>query len=318
MTEAVPMYSKPSVLVVDDEKRIRDACYTMLTQEGFDVCKAETGESGLGLIQKEHFDIILLDLMMPGLSGFEVLERVKALHPDTVIIVITGYATIEHSIEAMKKGAFDFLPKPFSPQDLRVVVSKALDYIRTLQDISHEKSRMRVLINYLEDGVLATDVQKKVALANPAFLKLVGRPGEDPTLRPVAELIHDERLVKMIDQALAMPKEEFVELTQEFVWGGDGEAEDKVVGARCVPFRDRIGRNLGTVTVLHDITTAKKMDQIKSDFVSMVAHEIRSPMNSVLMQLKVILDGLAGEVTNKQTEILDRASERIKALVSLA
>lgn len=116
--------------------------------------------------------------MMTGLSGFDVLVRVKSLHPDTVVIVITGYATIEHSIEAMKKGAFDFLPKPFSPQNLRLVVAKAIEFIRTLQDIATEKSRMRGLVNLLTDGVLATDNQKVVALANPAFLKMLNCPGQ--------------------------------------------------------------------------------------------------------------------------------------------
>ena len=303
---------KPRVLVVDDEKRIRDGCHKMLTQEGFDVARAETGAIGLEMIENRHFDIILLDLMMPGLSGFEVLERVKALHPDTAIIVITGYATLEHSIEAMKKGAFDFIPKPFSPQELRIIVGKALEYIRNLQDIANEKSRMRVLINHLTGGVMITDSEKNVALANPAFVRMVGYRGDDVIGRPADDLVKQEQLLQMIDQALKMPAEEFTELNEEI------ELEDKILGARCVPFRDRIGRTLGTITVLHDITSIKKMDQLKNDFVSMVAHEIRSPMNSVLMQLKVILDGLAGDISEKQSEILGRASLRIRALVALS
>ncbi|MDY6851556.1 MAG: response regulator [Thermodesulfobacteriota bacterium] len=120
---------KPRILVVDDEKRIRDACQTMLTQDGFEADQTGDGALGLKMIDQRHYDIVLLDLMMPGLSGFDVLERIKAIHPDTVIIVITGYATIEHSIEAMKKGAFDFIPKPFAPQDLRVMVAKAIEYV---------------------------------------------------------------------------------------------------------------------------------------------------------------------------------------------
>lgn len=303
---------KPRVLVVDDEKRIRDACNTMLTHEGFDVALAATGDEGLAKIQAEHFDIVLLDLMMPGISGFDALERVKSLHPDTAIIVITGYATLEHTIEAMKKGAFDFIPKPFSPQDLRVVIKKALEFIRTLQDITNEKSRMRVLINHLDGGVMAADVEKKVALANPAFLRMMGYDGDEVAGRAVTELIQNETLLDMIDQALNMPGDEFTELNNEI------ELRDRVLGARCVPFRDRLGRTLGAITVLHDITDTKKMDQLKSEFVSMVAHEIRSPMNSVLMQLKVMLDGLAGDVTTKQNEILTRASDRIKALVAMS
>ena len=77
-------------------------------------------------------------------------------------------------------------------------------------------------------------------------------------------------------------------------------------------------RNLGTITVAHDISTLKKMDQLKSDFVSMVAHEIKGPINSVLMQIKVILDGLAGQITEKQEEILARVTDRLNALSALS
>ena len=95
---------KPKILVVDDEKVIREGSREVLAPEGFEVLLAENGEQGLKMIEKAHFDVILLDLMMPGLSGFDVLSHVKARHPDTSIIVITGYATIENSIEAMKNG----------------------------------------------------------------------------------------------------------------------------------------------------------------------------------------------------------------------
>jgi signal transduction histidine kinase len=87
---------------------------------------------------------------------------------------------------------------------------------------------------------------------------------------------------------------------------------------RCIPFRDRLNRNLGTVTVFHDITALKIEDQTKSDFVSMVAHEIKSPLNSVLMQINVLLDGLAGELTDKQRDILARSSLKITSLTELA
>ncbi|MEX1302496.1 MAG: response regulator, partial [Desulfotignum sp.] len=164
----------PKVLVVDDEDRIQKACHRLLTQEGCEVALADNGIKGLKMIEDAHFDIVLLDLMMPGVSGMDVLTGIKARHPDTVIIVITGYATLEHSIETMKKGAFDFLSKPFSPQELRVVISKAIEFIRTLQDIASEKTRMRVMVNTLKEGVLTTDHQKSIVLANPAFLKMIG------------------------------------------------------------------------------------------------------------------------------------------------
>jgi PAS domain S-box-containing protein len=309
---------QPRVLVVDDEDRIQKACHRLLTQEGCEVALADNGIKGLKMIEDTHFDIVLLDLMMPGMSGMDVLTGIKARHPDTVIIVITGYATLEHSIETMKKGAFDFLSKPFSPQELRVVISKAIEFIRTLQDIASEKTRMRVMVNTLKEGVLTTDHQKAIVLANPAFLNMIGARTRTAIGRQVEEIVENPRILEMIDQALAQTAGHFSELTDELTVVPEDGKEEKIIGIRCFPFRDRLDRNLGAVTVFHDITALKKMDQLKSDFVSMVAHEIKSPLNSILMQLKVVLDGLAGDLTQKQTEMLQRSADKITSLAQLA
>jgi two-component system phosphate regulon sensor histidine kinase PhoR len=125
--EERPSIYRTRILVVDDEKRIRDGCQSILSAEGFEVGVAENGYAGLAKIEEQHFDIILLDLMMPGLRGLDLLDHVKGKLPDTLIIVITGYATLEHAVEAMKKGAFDFISKPFSPEDLRAVIRKAIE-----------------------------------------------------------------------------------------------------------------------------------------------------------------------------------------------
>ena len=168
----------PRILVIDDEKRIREACREVLSDKGFEVSVAPDGDDGLRKIEAAHFDIVLLDLMLPGLSGIEVLAKIHSVHTDTVVIVITGYATLEHSIEAMKKGAFDFIPKPFTPDQLRVVVSKAIKYTRALQDIADARSRLRVMVNRLSDGVMTTDSRKRIVLANPAFLHMIGHQGK--------------------------------------------------------------------------------------------------------------------------------------------
>ena len=315
---AVINRSAPTILVIDDEERVREGCRKVLAREEYEVTIAASGEVGLEMIERRHYDLVLLDLMMPSLSGFDVLAHIKTLHPDTVIIVISGYATVENSIEAMKRGAFDFIPKPFSPEQLRVLTKKAIEYTQAMQDIADEKSRMRVLINRLTDGVMATDSQKRLVLANPAFLRMTGFR-EVPALGcPVGEVIHYEPLEMLIDRALAISGDELVELTAEI--GGEAEAGQTgpILQARCIPYIDRAGRNVGTITVLHDITALKRMDRIKSEFVSMVSHEIRSPLNSVLAQMKIILDGLAGEVTTRQQEILSRASAKVKSLVTLS
>jgi PAS domain S-box-containing protein len=305
----------PRILVIDDEPRIRDACILVLSDKGFEVASAPDGEQGLQMINEEHYDIVLVDLMMPTISGFDVLSEVRSHHPDTVVIVITGYATLEHSIEAMKKGAFDFIPKPFTPDQLRAVVDKSLRYTSALQDIADSKSRLGVMVNSLTDGVMTTDARKLIVQVNPAFLHMIGYHGEEVLGRHVNDIIHDENLLKSIDLALSMAPDMFAEITNDMELVDN--SDEKFFSARCAPFRGRTNENLGTITVLHDITALKKMDQMKSDFVSMVSHEVRSPMNSLLMQLKIISDGLAGAVTEKQKEILQRASEKILNLNNL-
>ena len=121
------MNSQANILVVDDEETMRDSCQQALSQDGDRVKVAEDGSTALAMLEKESFDLVILDLKMPGLSGMEVLEKVKEEYPEVVVVVITGYATIESAVEAMKKGAYDFIPKPFTPDSLRVIVKRALE-----------------------------------------------------------------------------------------------------------------------------------------------------------------------------------------------
>lgn len=308
----------PRILVVDNEPRIREACKMVLEECAYEVNLASNGIEALECIQAEHYDIILLDLMMPEMSGFDVLAKVKSLDPGTVVIVITGYATLEHSVDAMKKGAFDFIPKPFTPGHLRVTVAKAIDYTRALWDIADTRSRLRTMVNHISDGVMCTNHQNQVALANPAFLRMVGCPAPSAIGWAMGEVVHIPQIKDMVGRALKMPESEFSELAEEITLNGNSRPEEVVLSIRCAPFRDRNGRNLGVITVLHDITALKRMDRMKSQFVSTVNHEIQSPLNTILMQIQVLLDGLAGELSEKQYTILSRASQKIKNLARMA
>ena len=308
----------PRIMVIDDEARIREACRVVLEDAGYEVFLAPDGKAGLQQIAAQHYDIILLDLMLPTLSGLEVLEKVSNRHPDTIVIVITGYATLEHSVEAMKKGAFDFIPKPFTPEHLRLVVAKAIDHTRALRDIANTHSRIRSLVLRLSDGVMCTNQQGLIVLANPAFLRMIGCKTQKAVGQSATAVIENPVLIDMIQKAWAITGKKTAEITKEITLRGRDESEEMILSAQCFPFRDRRGLNIGVITVLHEITALKQMDRMKSEFVSTVSHEIRSPMNSVLMQLRVILDGLAGDVTEKQHDILERAAGKINNLVQMA
>ena len=126
------MQSSPdpvTVLVVDDEKGIRDGSERIISRMGCKALTAKNGEEGLDIVGRTDVAIVLLDLKMPGIDGMEVLKRIQAKDQDILVIVITGFATIETAIEAMKQGAYDFVPKPFEPDQLRIVVNRAREKI---------------------------------------------------------------------------------------------------------------------------------------------------------------------------------------------
>jgi signal transduction histidine kinase len=137
---------KHKILVIDDEEVVLDSCTQVLDGDDCRVTTASNGAEGLKRLDEAPPDLVFLDLKMPGLSGLEVLERIRAKHPMMVVIVITGYATVSSAVEAMKKGAFDFLPKPFAPEELRLIARRGLDHSHLVQQtvaLRQEKEMLR-------------------------------------------------------------------------------------------------------------------------------------------------------------------------------
>ncbi|UCH10705.1 MAG: sigma-54-dependent Fis family transcriptional regulator [Fidelibacterota bacterium] len=121
------MAVSPNILVIDDDEPIRDSCQQTLSKAGCRVKTAKEGNEGLLLFKEEAFDVILLDLKMPGRSGVEILEQIKEDNPETIVIIMTGYPSVETAIQTMKMGAYDYISKPFTPEELRINVRRALE-----------------------------------------------------------------------------------------------------------------------------------------------------------------------------------------------
>ena len=122
-----------AILVVDDEEVMRDVLSTLLTKEGYDVTLAQDGPEGLALARKKPFDAVILDVMLPEMTGLEVLDELKKSDPDLVVLMITAFASLETAITAMKKGAFDYVSKPFKHEEVLHILKNALNQ-RRLQD----------------------------------------------------------------------------------------------------------------------------------------------------------------------------------------
>jgi two-component system sensor histidine kinase/response regulator len=191
---------KPVVLVIDDEESMRDSCSQILTRDGFQAETAEDGAAGLEKIKEIKPGLVLIDLKMPGMNGMEVLEQLIKIDPYCIPVVITGYATVESAVEAMKIGAYDFLPKPFSPDQLRIIIRRGLE-------------------------------RRKLIL-------------ETESLRQEKKLMEE-------------------------------------------------------------------------NFITMVSHQLRSPLVAIMQYYEVILGGMAGEVPEKQKEIIQKSKARLEGLLSL-
>jgi two-component system response regulator PilR (NtrC family) len=125
----------PHIMVVDDELSMREVLELMLTKEGYQVTCAENGRNAIGLLEKNQYDLMLCDIKLGDISGLDVLQASKKCNPDTVVILISAYATTETAVEAMNAGAYDYVPKPFDKDELMQTVAKALD----LKTVEQEK-----------------------------------------------------------------------------------------------------------------------------------------------------------------------------------
>ncbi|MDX1501931.1 MAG: sigma-54 dependent transcriptional regulator [Thermoanaerobaculia bacterium] len=183
-----------SILIIDDEEVLQDILTNLLAKEGYDTRSARSGEEGLTLLQREQeIDLVLLDLMLPGMKGQEVLQQIRAEHPAVVVVVITAYSSIEGAIEAMKQGAFHYIPKPFKNEEVLLTVRKGLDQQRLTAENRALKAQLRQRFSF--DKIIGKskpmqEVFELIELAAPAKsnMLILGESGTGKEL--VAKAIH--------------------------------------------------------------------------------------------------------------------------------
>jgi two-component system, sensor histidine kinase and response regulator len=207
-----------TVVVIDDDYAMGLSCRKILAKSGYAVQVFEDGTKGLEAVLSQRPDLVVVDLKMPGISGMEVIGRVHAADPDMVMVVITGYPTIGSAVEAIKAGAFDFLPKPFTPDELRLVVRRALGQRRLLLQ-SHRLEQERQMLKRRFMTFVSHQLKSPLVVIRQYLDVLLRLDGSETAAEQRSEWLSRSRdrcdqLVRLIEDWLTLSRVEFSELVQ--------------------------------------------------------------------------------------------------------
>lgn len=155
------MAKKISILIVDDEDSVRDSLYNWFIEDGYRVECAEDAKKALSMLESDHFDIILADIKMPGMDGLEMLKRIKTLKKESIVIMMTAFATVDTAVQALKDGAFDYVTKPFDPDDLSHLIRNASKQILLAEENEMLRDKVVTLEN-VEDLIGQSEAMMNV------------------------------------------------------------------------------------------------------------------------------------------------------------
>ena len=375
---------RPRILVVDDEENVTQILQDLLSENDYDVDTAPTGEVALESLAANRYDLLLTDLNLPGVNGIEVVAAAKEADPEMVVIVITGYASTGTAIDALRRGAYDYITKPFDLWEVDQIVSRGLQSRRLVQEnlrlvhdlkeaneelrgheeVLREKvevatTRIRTLYEIGKDVNASLDVNrtlnfivKQAASLTAAQAGLLFRSQENAGAF-VAEvgfgsadavtgsaIVHiGEGVIGSVVDTLAparMQTENPQSLGEEFL------ADLKVRSLLAVPLLHK-GRLMGILSVMEKedgaftdedesllesfattaalavanaelYETTKQLEQMKSEFVAVVSHEVRTPLTSIQGSLELVLDERYFEMKPKMRELLSICQTNVEKL----
>lgn len=312
------------ILVVDDEYGMREGVRRVLEPYGHYITTAQDGREAFDIISKNSFDLALIDLKLPDADGLEILDAIINKNPLTVCIIITAYATLDTAVDATKRGAFDYLAKPFTADQLLVIVDKGLDRRdlmlesdrlrqerdRSLLQLQYEQSRFKIIISCMTDGVIVTNRNGEVVLFNNEGSRFLKDPINVEPGTPLTDCSLSTDLLQLIQKA-ADPSD------NTHITGKEIKLEEEVWLANCAVLRDDKADFLGTVTVFRDITEMKELEKLKNSFISLVAHELRAPVAAIKGYLDIVIKKAAGDNQATYDNMLVRSRERATGLLSL-
>ena len=326
------------ILIADDEIRMRDSIKLLLADQDYLIHTAGSGREAVQMAGQDHYDLILLDLYLGDLTGYQVMDQIKAVSPESLMVMITGAASVKSAVRALRQGAFSYLSKPFEPEELLTTVQNALtqkkleaDKRRVSSALMASEKRFGHLVENLPDGVVILQ-EKRVVYQNPAAVDILGRLSGTRVVETF-DCLHPEDQPP-VSQAYGQMLEGSLDVFEgEFRLFRDSGTSGRTM--YWLRGRANVFEYLGAPAILVlvlDVTRSKEIERmllIRSKMHSLgrvaagVAHEIRNPLtgiNSFLFSLKNLAESEALDQEDLETlrEIstnLQAASDKIERVI---
>ncbi|MFH1441506.1 MAG: response regulator [Candidatus Omnitrophota bacterium] len=305
---------KPKILCVDDEKLNLKLLKSILEPEGYEVWGVESGEAALAQAAEVFPDLILLDIMMPKMNGFEALRKLRADEKTRVIpvVMVTALVETEDRVKALKAGCDDFISKPFDKTELLARVKSILkiSYYRRQLD---ERDKFKAVLDEMSDGIAICGPDWVIKDSNAAVLKYLNI--SDPADVNLAEIIFN-------NYSVSITKEKLMDLTIARKTFDISRGESEKTKALCLEanldvVKNPSGEISSIVFAVRDVTQARREEFVKQDFLGMITHKLLTPLTIIRGDIALLQDGLCGLLTDKQKETIDAASKHSFLLILL-
>ncbi len=298
------------ILVVDDEHRIVDNIARCLAREGFQVTGAYDGEEAVSLFARQRFDLVLLDISMPGMNGYEVMEHIFGMDAEVLVIIMTGFASVESAVKALKLGAWDYLKKPFEYADLVKTVKNGVTQRNLIDEkkafaarLDASEKQYQYMVNNSPDLIFTLDAKGCFSFVNHQFEKVLGFPRQVLMGMPFEDLLHEDDRQRSCDLVGAVSQDlnrtGSFEINFRFKKANDHQVKYDPYSAfafmelkaSALPGDESETKELGVYAVGRDVTERLKLeDQLrqaqKMEAIGTLAGGIAHDFNNILMGIQ--------------------------------
>ena len=309
------------ILIADDESDISLILKLLLEDAGYRTVRVRDGVEALEKLAADRFELLLLDIRMPRMDGLQVLERTRSDFPELAVVMMTAHGSEDVAVEAMKRGAVDYVAKPFSPADLLKRVERAIQFNRTRlenlrlqKELAAEQEKTSAILQGMAELLVAVDSDGKVIMVNQKAEELLGVARADLLAKPVGEVLPSDLPPDRLPSSLVLQSGAPCLDVAFTLLLPDRRVP---VLASATPLFGPAGELVGAVEILRDISTLKALEREREDFVSMLSHDLKSPITSIVGSLDLVREGRLGAINEEQREFLASAVESCDEMVEM-